>query len=114
MGIFEIVRKTICDGVFITVNDYHNAFIFVITTESYTYVEKDGKLYRKASAPEWYLPEMKIQPWMYIYDDNETDVFTTYLLNENDSQPITVKFEIHPGGVSNICFASGLPIKPLE
>ena len=75
------------------------------------YIEKEGRLYRKASAPGWYLPEMKINPSVSIHDDNGSDIFTVYLFDGNELQPITVKYEIHPGGVSNICFASGLPIK---
>ena len=78
------------------------------------YTEKDGKLYRKASAPEWYLPEMKIPLGMYFNDSNEIDIFTVDVFAENEPQPITVKFEIYPGGVSNICFASGLPIEEIS
>ena len=78
------------------------------------YAEMGGKLYRKASANEWYLPEMKIKIDNVFSEDEYTSSFTTYILIDGESQPLTVKYGIEVGGVKPLCFASGLPIKPLE
>ena len=78
------------------------------------YAEKDGVLYRKASAPEWYLPEIKIRPDVSIIKRDNLSTFTVPIVIDGESHPITVKYGIEVGGVKPLCFASGLPIKPLE
>ncbi len=77
------------------------------------YAEKDGELYRKASAPKWYLPEMKIRLNAH-FSNSSSDSFTAFVLADGKSVPITIKFGIEVGGVKPLCFASGLPVKVLE
>ncbi|MBQ8786189.1 MAG: hypothetical protein IJZ61_00980 [Oscillospiraceae bacterium] len=78
------------------------------------YAESDGALYRKASAPEWYLPEIKIRPDVSIIKRDNLSAFTVPIVIDGESHPITVKYGIEVGGAKPLCFASGLPIKTLE
>lgn len=78
------------------------------------YAEKDGMLFRKASAPEWYLPEMRIYPATSISKDERTGSFTAWIIVNGEHQPITVKHHIYKGKAAALYFASGLPVKVLE
>lgn len=77
------------------------------------YIEKDGTLYRRASAPEWYLPEMKLVIGNVFAKDEYASSFTTHILIDEEDYPITVKYGIEVGGVRPLCFASDLPIKEI-